>query len=285
MSEKINGSGDSNRINRRNFLSATAATGSLLGIPSVVGARVGPREKFRNGIDASLKKREKTNDYDGWVKYLKKRGYGVQSKGANWKFGQEGGSPMQNDDGVSTMDFPVRDLGTKITLIYDCDQGIYYGETAFEYDWSNGTGDNPIDHAAVAWTKDTWFLDSTSLSESTRTSGFVFLNEEEGFSGIGAAYNVYDASVWWNGQQNKWYYGGVYMRPANDGKPESDRYIQGAYNHNWEDIDVSFSLDADSGISVTPSNQNFSWVTRTKSDQDTLLRLYQNEATYPCGIE
>lgn len=268
---------------RRSFLQTSIAAGTLLSIPSITGAREGPREKFKNTVDASLKKRDQINDYDKWINHLRKRGLGVKSKGAYYRFGEDGGVPIQDDD-MSSQSFPARDLETRITLVYDCNQDTHYGELAFRYDFSNGTGDNPTDWAAVAWSEDTWFLESKSISDTTRTSSFVYTDENTGFKGEGPGFEVYDSSVWYNGSENTYYYGGVYMRPADDSTSSDDRYIQGAYNHNWNSISVDVAVSAPAGLSVSPSNENYSWVTRTEDDQDTLLRMYESEHGYQnCG--
>lgn len=272
-------------FNRRDFLTASVATGTLLGLPSIVGAREGPREKFRSKVDAALEKRDKTNDYESWITYLEKNGCKVASDGVYYRFGETEAVATESDDGVSTQSFSEYDLATKISLVYDCEQSVYYGETAFSYDFSSGTGDNPIDHSAVAWTKDTWFLDSTDLSETTRTSAFVYADDSVGFQGEGGAYEVYDSSVWYNGSESKWYYGGVYMRPADDDRSADERYIQGAYNHNWNEIDVSVSISPPTGLAITPSVEEYSWRTSSEKDGNQLLRLYESEAEYTCGIE
>lgn len=74
------------------------------------------------------------------------------------------------------------------------------------------------------------------------------------------------------------------MRPADDGTSSDDRYIQGAYNHNWNSISVDVAVSAPAGLSVSPSNESYSWITRTEDDQDTLLRMYESEHDYQnCG--
>lgn len=244
---------DGNKIRRRKALKSIAGATATLSIPAVVGARKSPKQKFRKKIQASHRRRDRTGNFGDWVQFLERKGLSVTHDGGRFS--------VDRSNGPTTQNYSKWDIDLRQTLVYDCHANSYYAEIAFKYDFDAGHGEAPNDHAGLAWNADDWYLSGSTMDEQTETSGFVYLHEEPNgsFEGTGAAFEVYDASVWHNGSDSYYYYGGVYLDSGQE-KDSDNRYVWGAYNHNWSDTYVVVdSVDTSGVLTLSLETWDYSW--------------------------
>ncbi len=251
--------------------------------PSLVNGRKTPVEAFKNKIRASLKRRDQDDDFGNWEKRLEKNGFGVKSIEKKYNISKE----KEESSGPSIEYFLKYDTKLRLTLVYDCDASAYYSEIAFNHDLSRN-GEAPLDYAGLSWNGGEWFLEGNTLSEQVETSGYVYADDDAdgSFSGSGAAFEVYDGAISQRGSDSKYYYGGVYLRTADDDVNAEDRGIWGAYTHTWNDVDITgVSVGMPKSLSVSVSNVDYKWRSAYNHGGDgTYLRVFESDADLQnCG--
>lgn len=176
------------------------------------------------------------------------------------------------------------ELDIEIELVTD-GFGTYYSSLTWEYDKElDGFAQLPSDRVGIGFDVNWWEYRWNSISTTTSTShGIIEPNEEEwgpddpsNISG-GAVFTVETTPQ--NIDVDDTYSAGVYLDPIGN-YPEEQRRVQGSYNANngvgsIDSVSIGFGP-----ISVSSSIGVHSWTTITENDQDTLLRLSQEDAEY-----
>lgn len=183
---------------------------------------------------------------------------------------------IQREDSVSPQSFDSDELDITAYLWHSCDDGEYYAELVWDYEWDVGSyGAPPNDRVGIGFNSEWWDYSSYSISDTTETSNLVTPNESE--FGSGPAFLVNDDDV---PDENNQYWAGVYLDAVGD-YTEDERRIQGGYSHLWEGVSVdSVSVSYPVGVSVSVSDHTYEWTTPTEQDGDTLLRLSQADSVY-----
>ena len=217
-----------------------------------------------------------TGDIDLAHEFLRNNGVGVASKRVTYQVG----------DGPSTNSFDRDDLDITLDLYYGLctgGSGTYYASINWYYDWALGdNGDDPNDVAAIHYDKNWWNTDGDSVSEAIDTSDYVEYADGS-YGGEGPGFTVDDQGADWAGDEDDYFYGGVYLNEIGD-YSESQRAVLGEYQHNWTEESTSISsvsVSYPAGISVSFTNEEVtkSWKTDTEQDGDTWLEVYQKDAS------
>ena len=237
-----------------------------------VGAADSSNDSFKDHIRTANQILE-SDEYsrEDREKYLNK--YNITGEGDRHTFVVDKKEESKEGE-LSTQSFAKYHLDIEVRLWSNCPDGDYYAELIWEYDWPYHQGEMPRDRVAIGYENQWWDLESYSIRETTETSTYVSPKEEE--FGDGPCFTARDE---YGDNQNQ-HYAGAYIEPVgNYGTRE--RRIQGAYTHVWNDISIeSVSVGYPLGISVSVSDEDYKWRTRTERHGDELLRIAQADATY-----
>lgn len=284
--------------NRRKFLTTTAA---LVGGSSIISTATAKSdlEEFKEHVQASRKLVNAGADQSERDEYLRDRGAQTTNSnqyklsdldvdlGTKSQIEPDSVDSQTTDPEALGVSYDPEDLDINMYLVEWEDH--YYAELYWTHmnpyhpdqrrGWSHRSWEGLYSRVGMAYEEDWWNFADTSLEETTETSALVEPAESE--FGSGPSYKVDAQSVDYNlnPERHDPLSAGVYLDPIGDYDPQ-ERKIQGAFSLVWMDFlpgidDVSVSFPA--GITVSPSFGTSQWKTATKRDQDTLLRVRQDD--------
>ncbi|MFQ3319001.1 MAG: hypothetical protein ACI80F_001061 [Natronomonas sp.] len=254
-----------NDPNRRKVIKTAAVIGSA----SIAGTSIasGSTAGFRSTIEHSQVIKQSTGSIEAWLDYLEKHDV----------YGETKNQIYSPDKGITTKKVEKSELDINITLLEDCDTDEYYAELSWEYE-NNPWGEPPQDGVGLAYDSDWWKLAYDNIYDTTSTSTYVEPKEEWGYDFEGPGYAVEDQYAAGDSTES-YHYAGVYLVEREDSVDPSDREIQGNYVHTWDEIDITGgSVGFPAGISLSVSENDKKWDTKTEQDGD-LLRISQAEAS------
>lgn len=225
---------------------------------------------FRGKIKASHKMLDSGASHQEREKFLERQGVKFDKNRHAYQIEKNGGD-------IGTQSYKQDELDITTYLWHGCSGGEYYSELVWEINKKHfdSHGDKPDDRLALGYDDNWWDYASYSVSETSETSEYIHVLEDD--FGSGPAFRFED-SAW--GVGNYVHYAGVYLDTRGDYDPE-DRRIQGGFTHLWEGVGIqSISVGYPFGISVGVDADYKSWRTQTEVDDDTLLRVNQSQSNY-----
>lgn len=281
---------DNISVTRRSVLGAAGATLSLATVPALGAANRSRQEEFRDLVETANQILAETGDAEKAYKYLRARGVGVTSRSRTYQLPSSSTVSTNGNETtvVSPNSFPRSSLNITLSLYsstggIDCakDEYPYYALLSWSSDdWNESEGGSePKDVAGIYYNDSNWWEMPGSVSSATRTSNNVtYANASYNSNGI--AFEVDDSAIENSGSSG--WYAGMYLNPTGSYAP-NQRLIRGEYIHNWSTVDSSIesiSLGIPAGFSVSYSieTETHDWSTTTEEDNDTFLRVYQEDA-------
>ncbi len=181
----------------------------------------------------------------------------------------------RDDEGVGQQNYDKDELDIVCRLWHDCPDGLYYAEVVWEYAWDGiEEGKKPHDRVGIGYERQWWDYSSYDVSETTETSYLVEPEPDEFGDGAVFKMNDYEAN------KNRQYWCGLYLDPVGDYSSD-ERRVQAGYAHTWgQTVIENVSVGFPAGISITASNEDKYWETKTEIGGSYLLRVAQKDSVY-----